>query len=145
MSKLEIVISGGEEVSKQLLGLQGLLLDPTDILDEAAALILNRMRRNFLTQTAPDGSKWPESAAARRRAKTGKGGGTLFATGQLFRSIQLYSVGPNERSIATDVEYAPIHNYGTARIVARVFMGFSEEDALLAQQVTLKKINEALA
>lgn len=145
MDRLEIEISGSEEVFKQLQNVQGLLIDPTAILDEAAALILNRMRRNFLTQTAPDGTKWPESAAARRRAETGRGGGTLFDTGQLFRSIQLFSIGPNERSIATDVEYAPIHNYGTAKMIARVFMGFSEADAALAQGVALKKIKEALS
>lgn len=142
---LGIDITSSKEVENKLTSVEGLLIDTTDILDEAAALLLNRLRRNFLTETDPEGKKWEQSNAARRRSETGRGGGTLFDTGKLFRSIQLFSVGPNERSIATDVEYAPYHQYGTAKLPERIFMGFSEADAILAQQVVLRKINEALS
>lgn len=110
---------------------------------EAGALILNRIRKRFLAQESPDGVPWEPSFAAFRRSFTGRGGGTLFDTGTLFQSIQLFSISPLEKAIATDVPYAPQHQYGTGKLPVREFLGFSDDDFLLAQAVLLKKINEA--
>ena len=110
---------------------------------EAGALILNRIRRRFLAQESPDGVPWEPSLAAFQRSFSGRGGGTLFDTGTLFHSIQLFSISPLEKSIATDVAYAPKHQYGEGGLPVREFLGFSDEDSTLARLVLLKKINEA--
>lgn len=143
MSLLEIYIPNSDDVDRKFKVLSGMLLDPTTILDEAAALLLNRIRTNFLRQTAPDGTKWIESAAARYRDETGRGGGTLFDSGDLFHSIQLFSVSPTERSIASDVPYGPHHNFGEGQEL-REFMGFAELDGQLAERLVLKRFQEAL-
>lgn len=112
---------------------------------EASALILNRVRTRYLDQTSPQGVKWEPSLAAALRASSGRGGGTLFDTGTLFNSIQLYSISPLERGIGTDVPYAGYSNDGTSRLPPRQFMGFGPEDEDLSWAVLLKKIDEAIA
>lgn len=117
-------------------------LNPEEILDEAEALLLNRIRTRFLAETGPDGQKWEESLAAKERRKKG-GTGTLFDTGTLFHSIQAFAAGPNERAIGTDVFYAPYHNNGQGQ-VKREFMGFSSEDIDLYERLVLLRVQEAL-
>ena len=118
-------------------------INPERILDEASALILSRIRRRFLAETAPDGTKWKPSLAATNRRKKGNTG-TLFNTGRLFRSIQSAATGPNERSIFTDVEYAPYHQFGTSRLPQRKFLGVSNEDVDLVQRLIIKRIKDSI-
>lgn len=125
-----------------------------DAISEAGGVLLNRIRKRFLAQVDPEGKPWEPSYAAFLRSfgigksgkklKRGSGGGTLFDTGTLFHSIQLYSVSPLEQSIATDVYYAPYHNEGTGTLPKREFLGFSEEDHLLAANVFMQKITQAM-
>lgn len=110
---------------------------------EATALILNRIRTRFLAQEAPDGVAWEPSYAAFLRSFTGRGGGTGFDTGNMFHSIQQFSISPLEQSIATDVAYAKYFQEGTEFMPAREFLGFNEEDEDLAIRVLLAKLNEA--
>ena len=111
--------------------------------EDSGALIFNRIRTNFLAQRAPDGEVWEPSYAAFKRSFEGRGGGTLFDTGTLFHSIQLYSVSPYERAIGTDVPYGKFHNFGTATLPKREFLGISDEDYDLALRVFIKRISEA--
>lgn len=73
-------------------------------LDQSAAAVLSHLRAGFLAETDPTGKKWTPSVAGLRRKAKGTGQ-TLFMSGRLFRSIQLYSDG-RTRSISTDVPYA---------------------------------------
>lgn len=121
------------------------LEDATDsvaILDEASALLLNRIRTRFLREESPDGPWLPSKAATKRRS--GGGSGTLFDTGNLFRSVQTAGTGPNERKILTDVEYGIYHHEGTALLPPRVFLGFNDNDADLVERLIIKRVREAL-
>jgi phage gpG-like protein len=140
---LEVTVRGIAELEIALTNLSG-ALDTTKILDEAGALLFNRIRTRFLAQVDPDGGLWPESAAARKRALTKRGGGTLFDTGKLFYSLQLSKTGVNERSIGTDVPYAPYHNLGLGRQERRVFLGFGVADGSMVTALISKRIREAL-
>ena len=123
-----------------LLGAQELR---TDILDEAQALLLNRVRTRFLNTEAPDGSQWLISEAARRRSLLGLGGKTLFDKGTLFHSIQAYyTADPDERLIGTDVPYAPYHQYGTKYLPVREFLGISQEDIELITRLVIVRVKE---
>lgn len=139
---LKIDIQGQPRLESVLQSLTS-ALDVTEILDESAAILLNRIRTNFLVQTSPDGQKWVESGAAKDRAAKGRGGGTLYNTGRMYQSIQLYAPGTNTRSIGTDVPYAGIHNNGVGQI-QREFLGFGEDDADLVQKLIIKRITEAI-
>ncbi len=137
----------------QVLGLQGLselldkaqdAADPSRAMDEAGSMLLNRIRTRFLAQTDPDGIPWQPSRASQRRLSSGRGGGTLFDSGTLFHSIQLFNRGIGVRAIATDVPYAKKHQEGLDGEVKRVFLGFGVEDVNVAEKIILKNINKAL-
>jgi phage gpG-like protein len=134
-------------------------VDSEAILDEAGTLLLNRIRTRFLAETSPDGSKWiPSKAAIKRRAKGGTG--TLFDTGNLFRSLQLAALGPNERMLFTDVEYAPPLHFGmdpftfkTSKgnvaehpgLPARPFMDINDDDIELAVNLIILRVERAFS
>jgi len=140
MFKLAITtpISGLAEALKAL----NKELDTTRIEDEASAMLLNRLRTNFLAERTPDGVKWPESKAAKKRRASG-GTGTLFASGTLFRSIQLTRFG-SRRAIGTDVSYARKHNDGLDGMVKRQFLGVTTQDGLDYEKILLKRIQRAI-
>jgi phage gpG-like protein len=95
----------------------------SELLDSIGALWLSRLRKTFIEGKAPDGTPWVESAAARRRAAAGlTAKKTLFDTGKLYHSIQLFRIGPSKRRIATDVTYAGKHQYGQDGMPVRVIL-----------------------
>jgi len=95
---------------------------PVDKISEyVATIFIGRIRKRFLRQENPDGSKWPESKAAKKRAAGGKtwakggpyapggwktGTGTLFSSGNLFHSLQLFKAGIGMWGIGSDVPYS---------------------------------------
>jgi len=140
--RLQVSLDGLEGV---LSVLEGAGLDDAlrEAVTESTALLLNRTRTRFLDQVSPDGVAWDPSFAAFKRSFSGRGGGTLFDTGTLFHSIQLFSVSPLEGAIGTDVPYAKSHQLGIGQ-ERREFLGFSAADSDLALKVFFKKISEAL-
>lgn len=145
---LRVTVQGQQGLEKSIRGLAD-ALNTVQILDEGAAVIYNRMRARFLTETDPLGNRWPPSKAALRRARTGRGGGTLFDTGKLFRSIQLYAQSPTTRAIGTNVTsptgfpYAEKHQFGIG-FPQRQFLGFNDEDLSTMQQVILNRVIKGL-
>lgn len=109
-----------------------------EIFGEPLLIQLSITRARFLAQTAPDGSIWLESAAAKRRRATGRGGGTLFDTGRLFHSLQAtidrVTQDSIEGSVGTDVPYSKKHQEGVPNtpIVKREFLGWAEKDVEIA-------------
>jgi phage gpG-like protein len=148
MRLLSVTVQGQPGLVKAMKGMQD-ALDTTKILDEGAAVIYNRMRARFLVETDPMGNKWPPSQAALRRARSGRGGGTLFDTGNLFRSIQLYAVGPATRAIGTNVvskygfPYAEKHQFGIG-FPQRQFLGFAQEDLDVMKLVIFRRLVNGL-
>jgi len=149
MRLLTVTVQGQPGLVKAMKGMQD-ALDTTQILDEGAAVIYNRMRARFLVETDPMGNKWPPSQAALRRARSGRGGGTLFNTGRLFRSIQLYADGPATRAIGTNVTspqgypYAEKHQFGLGGMVQRQFLGFAQEDLDVMKLVIFRRLVNGL-
>ena len=149
MALMKVVVQGQPGLLKALQGMQE-ALDPVKILDEGAAVIYNRMRARFLIETDPVGNKWPPSQAALRRARSGRGGGTLFDTGRLFRSIQLYAESATTRAIGTNVTsptgypYAMKHQFGLDGMVQRQFLGFGDEDLEIMKKVITRRIARGL-
>jgi phage gpG-like protein len=140
---ISVNITGDQEIQIQLSALlTG--LDIEAILDEATAILLARLRERFLATTDPDNVPWIPSEASIKRASTGRGGGTLFDTGNLFHSIQESASAPGERSIGTDVPYGIYLQQGTGLLPIRVFLGFGDDDIAIADQLVLTRINGIL-
>jgi hypothetical protein len=104
----------------------------TPVLDEAAAVLYNRMRTRFLQQVDPSGTPW------------------LFKTGKLFRSLQLYADGPDSRAIGSNVTntkgfpYGMGLQYGWGKLPPRVFLGFSvSQDVPYVVQLVQKRLESA--
>lgn len=125
--------------------------DPLKVLDEAGAVLLNRVRKRFLNEVDPDGNPWkPSRAGIRRRSKGGTG--TLFDTGRLYRSIQLAPTQTKplaqgemaESTIFTDVEYGAAHQYGTKRLPKRRFLGINQDDMEIYGKVLARRLNQEL-
>lgn len=141
--RLSINLQGLEEVLAKL-NVKAVDEAVREATTESLALLLNRNRARFLEQVSPTGEQWEPSFAAFKRSFSGRGGGTLFDTGTLFHSIQLYSVSPTEGAIGTDVPYASAHQFGVGQ-EQRQFLGFSDADMDLALKVYLKKVTEAIS
>lgn len=144
MALLHVTVVGQPGLEAAIKGLAE-ALDTRKILDEGAAVIYNRMRSRFLVETDPLGHKWPPSLAALRRARTGRGGGTLFDTGKLFRSIQLFAGDDTTRAIGTNVTspsgfpYAEKHQFGIG-FPQRQFLGFGPDDLDVMKSVIIRRI-----
>lgn len=145
---LSVTVQGQQGLIRAITALDA-AFDPVAILDEGAAVIYNRLRSRFLIETNPQGQRWPPSQAALRRARTGRGGGTLFDTGKLFRSLQLYAPGADTRAIGTNVtspagfSYPYVHNFGIG-FPQRQFLGFADEDLAVMQRVIQRRIVQAI-
>ena len=148
MRLMSVTVQGQPGLLKAIQGLTD-ALDTVKILDEGAAVIYNRLRSRFLIETDPLGNKWPPSQAALRRARSGRGGGTLFDTGKLFRSIQLFAESQHTRSIGTNVTstvgfpYAEKHQFGIG-FPQRQFLGFGPDDLDVMKQVIIRRLHRGL-
>ncbi len=144
MKLLKVTVVGQPALEKSIRGLAE-ALDTVKIIDEGSAVLFNRTRTRFLAEEAPDGTKWPPSKAALRRARLGRGGGTLFDKGRLFRSLQLFADSPTTRAIGTNVTsdegfpYPERHQFGIG-FPQRQFLGFAEEDLTLMSRVIIRRI-----
>jgi phage gpG-like protein len=145
MSSIQVIIPSTLD---GIIGKLEALLDPAlpaGILDEAQALMLNRIRARFLATESTDGSLWPVSLAALERKASGRDGETLFDTGTLFHSIQAFlDDSPTSRAIGTDVYYGVYHMFGTGNLPVREFLGFSNEDISLYETLCARRVEEAL-
>lgn len=110
-------------------------------LDQSAASILNKLRTTYLAEQDPWGSPWVPSGAGQKRRAQG-GTGTMFDTGNLFRSIQLHKDGPGVRSISTDVPYGPKQQFGEP---PRVFLAITGEHASTAKSIFEYQVQQLLS
>lgn len=114
-----------------------------EALDKSAAAILNRLRTTYLAEQDPYGQEWIPSHAGMRRRKAG-GTGTLFDSGNLFRSIQLSESIPGLRVISSDVPYGVKHNDGLEGMLKREFMAITDEHQALAESIFEDQIKKLL-
>jgi phage gpG-like protein len=144
MSMIAARIEGQPELQDRVNKILNKALDPVALLDESSAILLNSIRSRFLNALDTDGTPWVVSHAAIWRDKSGRGGKTLFDTGNLFHSIQLFAVGNDSRAIGTDVPYGRKHQFGEEGMIRREFLGVSEEDKELVMKMILRRMTEAV-
>lgn len=115
----------------------------TRALDEAAAAIFNRLRTTYMAEQEPSGKPWIPSASGLRNKSRGTGK-TMFDTGNLWRSIQLYRTSASERLIGTDVEYSVYHQGPLAK-VQRPFLEITDQHLAIARKIFEFRLKEALS
>jgi len=138
-----VTVTGLEELQITLKSLAGALAIES-MLDEAAASILDHLRKHYLDQIDPDGNDWVPSQAGLLRESSG-GPGTGYDTGMLFRSIQLFSSSDGERVIGTDRPYAAGFDQGHSGLAPpRHFLGFGDEDEKIVDAILKRRVDQAL-
>lgn len=115
-------------------------VDIEDIADDAAAIILSRIRKRFLQQLSPELEKWKPSFASIQRQRSGRGGGTLFDSGRLFHSIQAVKRGEGVRGIQTDVGYGIDHHYGRNGQLQRRFLDTNDDDMQFITDMVIQRV-----
>jgi len=147
MTTVALFAEGFENIQKQLNAL-GAAVNTEDTLDAAGAFVLNQIKTRFLRQEATDGSTWEVSQAAKARQAGAVGGGTLFASGDLFNSIELSRGGPGVRIISTDIPYAAQHQFGLEvdgfKFPKREFLGISPDDEQGVKNIIEDRIRNSL-
>lgn len=114
------------------------VLSDDTLMDRPSAIIYNHIRTSYMNEKDPaTGNRWKPSIRALKTRTN-----TLYDTGELYRSIQLAKGVTNQRFIGTDVDYASIHQYGRDRVVARPFLGYSDEVAGIATDFLIRDIKE---
>ncbi len=133
------------EAGKVLQQLSGSLKNTQPLMRSLATLLENSTRKRFETKTAPDGEKWADwtDSTKRRYAKP------IWRTKNKKRYLAGLKPRPKERlmrdssrllrsltrhataqmaQVGTNVQYAPYHQLGTKRMVARPMFGISDQD-----------------
>lgn len=136
-------------------------LDFTGTHKEIGEYLVSSTQERFRTETAPDGSQWPQSIRARE-----EGGQTLSDTRRLRNSIT-YVARPDKVMVGTNDQRAATHQYGATirpkraralkfkignrwaqkqevRIPARPFIGISDEDQEAVNDIIIDRLEEIL-
>lgn len=128
------------EVTSQLSALQARLEqayealdgDKSPILEVIAGIVERSAQQRFIDKKSPDGIKWADLADSTLEAKNGRGS-ILVDRGDLMGSITAFA-SDDTVEVGADRDYAKYHQTGTnnadgsLRMVARPFLGLSEED-----------------
>jgi phage gpG-like protein len=125
------VIKGIETLRKKI--------DPVKILDDSIGFLLKKTQQRFLNEVNPEGVPWIPSQAGIARKQSG-GSGTLFDSGNLFRSMKILGKGVLEKSITTNIDYAHDHQFGKGQEV-REFFGVSVQDINSIRKAIIKRFN----
>lgn len=106
----------------------------SDILDEAAEMMVKAVLVRFESEKDSTGKSWIPSRAGMQRKLQG-GGGTLYDTGNLFRSIHYTRDSDTSRKLGYSMPYGATHQLGLAGLPKREFIGLSPQDVSMVQQV----------
>lgn len=133
-------------------------LDLSPALRAVGVLLGSAARQNFQKQSAPDGTPWAPLLRPRSRPRDKRGrkrGGTqqiLLDTGTLRASItslgsrdNVFLVERNAVLVGTRVKYAPFHQHGTRKMVARPFLGWSPELLRKARRILADFVRRTLS
>lgn len=119
--------------------LQDKLGDLTPLMEDIGAVLENSTRQRFADKQAPIGTAWANLMPNTLKQKDNTGGGILVASGNLAQSIA-YHADKYSTSVGTSESYGAYHQFGTAHMVARPFLGLSRQD----EDSIYKLINEYL-
>jgi phage virion morphogenesis protein len=100
--------------------------EPDRLLTVLGNLVRSQTLRHFEREAGPAG-KWAGLRSATVRQKRGGQGQILSDTGRLRGSISAV-IGGGDVEIGTNVFYGKFHQRGTRKMVARPFLGLTDDD-----------------
>lgn len=108
--------------------------DLTPLMATIGALLESSTRQRFSDKKAPDCQSWEALLPTTTQAKKGRGGGILVDRGDLMKSITYHATSESV-AVGTDRHYGKYHQAGTENMVARPFLGLSNEDSTNIQEM----------
>lgn len=128
--------------------------DLTPVMGSIGEYMLGRVRDRFDSETSPSGSKWALLAEStiknkQRRQKSGttRNGKSRVRTNAepsailkdtfLLRDTMTYNPSPFSVAIGTPQKYGIYHQYGTARMPKREFLGYNDADLKEIQEIVV--------
>lgn len=108
------------------------------VAEEEKQAVQNRIRN---TKTDPEGQPWAPWSMATIRANAGRGGSLLFRTGALLDSIQ-YRISEKTLTIYSNVGYSKYLQFGTPKMPARPFLGWSRDNINRIKQILKDACND---
>lgn len=98
--------------------------DLSPLLDAIGTVLRDSTHQRFNTKIAPDGVRWANLMP--NTVKRKRNNNILVDGGELSRI--LYQVTAHSVAVGTDTNYGAYHQLGTSRMVARPFLGISNQD-----------------
>lgn len=118
--------------------------DLTPLMQAIGAVLESSTTERFnVSKQAPDGGYWANLLPSTLKQKTNQNAndkGILVETGDLMRSITYYA-DKNSVTIGTPETYGVYHQFGTKHMLARPFLGISDQD----EKDIFEMINDYLA
>lgn len=117
--------------------------DLTPLMRAIGAVLENSTRQRFADKKSPDGVSWANLMPNSTKHKTNKSHtkkgvtakvGILVESGDLFKSITSHA-DKYEVSVGTPEIYGVYHQFGTANIPARPFLGINADDKQTVQEM----------
>lgn len=100
--------------------------DLTPLMSAIGAILESSTRERFSTKKAPDGMTWESLLPDTVKTKKGNPNILVFK-GDLMRSITFHASSESV-VVGTDRHYGKYHQLGGINLVARPFLGLSEDD-----------------
>ncbi len=128
-----------QALRRRLAGLAARSTRLAPVLDRVGRLMVARTDIRFRAARDPEGRPWRPSRRARRT-----GGLTLVHTGRLRRSIRHRVIGAGTAvRVGSTAVYAAVHQFGTATVPARPFLGVGAADRPAIAAVVAAALAEA--
>lgn len=100
--------------------------DLTPLMKAIGSLLEGSTRQRFADKQSPSGVQWAVLLPQTIKAKNGRAN-ILVDSGDLVRSITFHAAGDSV-VVGTDRPYGKYHQTGTQHMVARPFLGLSDDD-----------------
>ncbi len=104
--------------------------DLTPLMESIGSLLENSTRQRFEDKQSPNGISWASlmpSTLKKKRNKNSKDSAILVESGQLSDSFS-FDANHQRVIVGTDKFYGKFHQFGTKKMVARSFLGLSQDD-----------------
>lgn len=111
--------------------------DLTPLMRAIGAVLENSTRQRFADKKSPDGVSWANlmpNTIKRKVNKHRQNAGILVESGNLFASLT-YVADKYEVSVGTPEIYGVYHQFGTANMPARPFLGINADDKQTVQEM----------
>ena len=140
---IAIEVTGLMELEARLASMVRGLKDPTPMLEDMGAYMIQSTSEHFEDEKGPDGEEWelkPSTVQQKQRSGYTK---KLQVTGNLKNSLTR-NVKGKLLEVGTPEEYGRYLQEGTSKMKAKKFLGVTDEDKRVLEDIAKKHIKRVI-